>query len=187
MNTNFCDQIDDYLDGDIEPQFENQWRDHIASCQHCKQLVQQYFVLKHQIQQAWLNVEQGVEKETNAARDNQSSVNVDLLKQKSRLQNKQTKSTHWIWAIVPIIVVALSLGLFSYFVVDTLEITERDTEDRTPIQNTFEKALVVVESKDIEDRDFVETIESNDEYTLVRYHQGVELTSTGNLANPASH
>ena len=187
MNTNFCDQIDDFLDGDIEPQLAKQWRNHIASCQQCKELVQQYSVLKHQIQQAWLSVEPSNENFNDSARENKSSAKVDLLKQKSRLPKKRIKHTHWVWAIVPIIVVALSLGVFFYFIVETPEITERDTDDRNTNQNTLEKTLVVVESKDIEDRDFVETIESNDEYTLVRYHQGVELTSTGDLAIPSFH
>jgi anti-sigma factor RsiW len=161
--SNFCSHIDDYLDGDFENQSIEQWRTHLSECKQCRQVVEQYAVLKANIKAAWLSVEPDFPS-----------------RKKNRTERRErAKQAHWIWAVAPLIVVALFIALLAQFLPSKQNIADGSGSDSgnppsASNKTQSQKAIVTVETNDPEGCDIIQPIEQNEKYTLVRYHQGVK-------------
>lgn len=161
--SNFCNHIDDYLDGDFENRSIEQWRLHLSECKQCRQVVEHYADLKANIKTAWLSVE----------------PDFSLPRKNHIERHERGKRAHWIWAVAPLIVVAMFIALLAQFLPPKQQVADgggSDAENPPSALNKTQsqRAIVTVETNDPEGCDIIQPIEQNEKYTLVRYHQGVK-------------
>ena len=170
MNVDYCKQIDDFLNHDIAPNSKTDWEDHIAKCPECKETVAEYRELQTQLKKAWSLV---------------SLKNADFSPLKKSKQPKNPRNqlrknndvalAHWIWVVVPILIVAIYLGIVFSYLPQQPDMVEQDPIDAPTVDKGSKSLAVQVVSRDKEDRDFVEKVASTNEFTLVKYHQGIDL------------
>ena len=176
MNVDYCQQIDDYLNNDVEPSLITAWEEHITKCPDCKETVTEYRELQTQLKKAWSLVSPN-----NADNNRLTETTSSQTSRKELRKNNDVALAHWIWVVVPILIVAIYLGIVFSYHPKQPGLAERDPVDTPPVAKNSNSFAVQVESRDKENRDFVETIASTNEFTLVKYHQGIDLKSVSKM------
>lgn len=176
MNLDYCQHIDDFLNNDIEPCTVTDWEDHIATCRSCNETVNEYRELQNHLKKAWSMVR--------PANTDISPLTKATSSQKLRKKlrkNNDVVLAHWSWVVVPVLIVSIFLGIVFSYLPQQPGVAERDPIDVPVVVKNPNSFAAEVKSRDKENRDFVETIASTNEFTLVKYHQGIDLKSVSKM------